>query len=159
MIKLALQPAQANYKATDGVEVITNQLDGGRGRYRRDILNSSSIVVAQWSCMMFELDYVRAFFRTASKSGSLPFLADLVLNHIDLTEVVCNFVPGTMQLTCVGGANYAVTATLEVQPDEADEDYDNGLVSLVGAFGFDGIDAGVLALEHLVNVDIPAAVS
>jgi hypothetical protein len=154
MIKLSLPPTQASYKVTDGDEVIANKLDGGASRYRRDILGSTSIVVVQWNCHVYELNYIRAFFRSITKHGSEPFLVDLVLNSVNLTEHTAYFIPGTMQLTCLGGPNYAVSAQLEVVPDEADAAYDEAYVGLWNSFGEAGIGAGLLSLEHLVNIDL-----
>lgn len=156
MDKLQLPPDSAGYSVTDGKEVVSIQLDGGAARYRRDILNANSKVTCQWSCDRDEYQYLRAFFKTATSQGSLPFLIDLALDDPSLTEHQAYFVPGSMVLREQRGHLYVVASELDVKPIPRDAAYDESLVMVWSNYAPEPA-LFLNALEKLVNVDLPKA--
>ena len=157
MRKLALQPAQASYKVVPGNEVIANKLAGGRGRYRRDLIGATATVSARWPLQVAgELQYFWAFYYTVIDHGSLPFLADLVIDRQALTTHVCNIIPETIGVINTGGPNYEVFADLEVEPAVRDDDFDLGFVLAYEAWE-DRAEINILSLEHIVNVVMPGS--
>lgn len=156
MDKLQLPPDSAGYSVTDGKEVVSIQLDGGAARYRRDILNANSKVTCQWSCDRDEYQYLRAFFKTATSQGSLPFLIDLALDDPALTEHQAYFVPGSMALREQRGHLYVVAAELDVKPIPRDAAYDESLVMMWSSYAPEPA-LFLNQLEQLVNVNLPEA--
>lgn len=156
LIKLIFPPENSSYKVTDGEEVAAIKLAGGASRYRKDILNSTSIVEAEWICNALKLEYLRAFYRSVTVSGSLPFLVDLTIDKAYRTEHTAYFVPNTMSLVKLGPSKYQVTANLEIYPIENDVDYDVVTVMLFNELRIAGIAPWLDSLEHLVNVDLAA---
>ena len=157
MRKIALQPAQASYKVIPGNEVISNKLAGGRGRYRRDLIGATATVSVRWPLQVAgELQYFWAFYYNIINHGSLPFLADLVIDRQALTTHVCNIIPETIGVVNIGGPNYEVYADLEVEPAERNDDFDFGLVLAYEAWG-DRAEATILSLERVVNVVLPGS--
>ena len=105
-----------------GEETLRVKLDGGRGRYRKDIFQSSSMLNVSWICDREQYQYLVAFYRTATMRGALPFTIDLIIDDMDLKEYEANFMPGTFTLTSQRGLSYTVSATIEVaQPVNVDE--------------------------------------
>lgn len=158
--KFILPPEQASYSVQDGEETIRVALDGGAGRFRRDILDATSRVRCTWLLTVAGYEYMRAFYKTATKSCSLPFLIDLQMDQVDgLTEHTVHFIPGTMKLTKVAGLSYVVEADLEVVPDIEDEAYNLILIMAFEEFGDDRqsfLDL-VNELEDLANYGLLVA--
>lgn len=135
LIKLKLAPDNSSYSVTDGKEVVSIALDGGAGRYRRDVLGASSAVSVQWVCNRGEFHYIRAFFRSITGKGAAPFVIDLILDDPLPVEHVAYFVPGSMTLTGQRGLSYYVSAQLEVEPLNINEDLEIDYVFLFNEFG------------------------
>jgi hypothetical protein len=159
LTKLVIPPNQSGYTVTDGKETLAANLDGGAGRYRRDILNANSLVSVQWTLNQSEYRYIRAFYNGTTVSGSEPFLIDLILDQAELTEHEAYFVPDSMTLTqVVATQSYMVSAQLEVKPDTQDIDGDAALVMLYNEYGsFEAADEVLNQLEILTNVDLPGS--
>jgi hypothetical protein len=157
MEKFQILPDSTGYSVTDGKEVISIQLDGGASRYRRDILNANSKVTCQWSFDRDEYQYMRAFYKTTTSNGSIPFLIDLILDESALTEHQAYFVPGSMALREQRGHLYLVSAELDVKPIPRDVLYDESLVMIWSNYYPDPL-VFLNALEQLVNVDLPKAI-
>lgn len=151
--KFAAPPDQAGYTVEDGVEVLRAQLDGGAARYRRDIIGASRIVNVQWTFSQEGYLYFRAFYRTSTAQGSKPFLIDLVLDDVELTEHEAYFIPGSVRLNNVSGHRHVVAAQLEVTPTDPDASYDEALVMIYTEYGVQGAQSLLLGLEHLVEID------
>jgi hypothetical protein len=135
---LNLPPDQASYVVTDGKEVVYNQLEGGFGRYRRDILNSNSLVDLQWTVNRGGLDYLTDFFENITNSGSLPFTIFLYIDSgIALTEQTAYFVPETFKISEGNGFSFIVSAQLEIKPLEINEDEAFDYITVCNEFGFD----------------------
>ncbi|MDO8683967.1 MAG: hypothetical protein Q7N50_10855 [Armatimonadota bacterium] len=158
MLKLNLTPTAAAYTATDGEEAVSARLDGGGSRFGRGIPNSASSVTAQWQLNGDNYKLLRAFFNTTTSRGSEPFFIDLILDQPSLTEHTAYFVPNSFKLTGVDGTTFTAVAVLDVIPVKPDADFDEALVGLTNSFGFGNIniDAGLLSLEALANVDLAA---
>lgn len=135
LTKFTIAPDNSSYSVTDGKEVVSVALDGGASRYRRDILGASSIVNVQWVCDREEFHYIRAFFRSLTGKGALPFVIDLILDDPLPVEHKAYFVPGSMVLTSQRGLSYYVTAQLEVEPVDLDEELEMDYVFLFNEFG------------------------
>jgi hypothetical protein len=157
MHKLMIRPDADSYSSKDGNEVISTALDGGASRFRRDKLGAPKIVGVKWTMNPAQYQYWRAFFVTATKKGSLPFLCDLLSEDgSGPTEHQCNFVPDSVSLPAQQGLTYIQEATLEVKPLPRDEDFDLSLVSLYEALDGDA-DSFIAALAQMVNVTTPGA--
>lgn len=157
LVKLSIAPDKASYVVTDGTQVDMQQLEGGSGAYRADILNSSSQVSVQWSVDGLGYEYLRAFYRTITQHGALPFTIDLILDKPFLTTHTAHFVPGTsLGPAQIQGETYTVSATLEVEPLDADEDYDNSIVTMFNIYG-DATGDILNLFDVIVNHNWPAA--
>lgn len=159
LTKFIVRPDNSSYSATDGKEVVSVALDGGSSRYRRDILGASSAVNVQWVCNREEFHYIRAFFRALTGKGSLPFAIDLILDNPLPVEHKAYFIPGSMVLTGQRGLSYYVSAQLEVEPVDIDEDMEIDYVIMFNEFGDEAsMLRGEDLLNELVNVLWPGAV-
>lgn len=155
MTKLTIRPQQSNYSLKRGKEVVRQQLDGGRGRYRKDIENPSLRANCTWLLNRFEYDYINAFFISELQGGSLPFTIDMILESgTELVECTANFIPGSFGLTSVSGLVYTVSAELEIEPQQRDDEANRSLVALFNTFG-NGSQAFIDALDILVNTTMP----
>lgn len=154
--KLLLAPDQGGFSFDDAEDTISTKLDGGRSRVRRDILGGVAKVNLTWSMKRSEFQYLRAFFNTTLKEGSLPFLLDLYMDTGELTEHECVFLPGTFGLRSVRGFSFTVSGTIEAKPLPANEELDAAIVDLYAAYGDLDIASNVFnQFEILANVDLP----
>lgn len=153
---LTLIPDVTSYAVDFGQEVVYNQLDGGAGRYRRDILKSSYVVTVQWICDPSEYDYLCSFYRVAVDNASMPFTMMLISDRSELALHECYFVPKTFRLADQQGHAYTVTATLEVkQLAPAGTNLDELLVILMDLYGDDFYWAMDL-IDQIINVRLPS---
>jgi len=158
MIKLHLLPDADGYTMTEGNDVIGTTLEGGAGRYRRDKIGAAKTANVKWTLNPGQYQYWRAFYKTATQRGSLPFLCDLVgEDGCGPAEHICQFVPGSVTLPEQHGLTYVQQATLEVLPLPTDEEYDADVILLYETFG-DDADSALNALAHLVNVTAPGTI-
>lgn len=158
LTKLILRPDNSSYSVTDGKEVVSTALDGGAGRYRRDILGATSSVNVQWVCDREDYHYIRAFYRSLLGKGAKPFLIDLVLDDPLPVEHKAYFVPGSMTLTSQRGLSYIVQAQLEVEPAEIDDVYETFFAAVYSNFGPDWrntFPAFEDSFNVMVNTTIP----
>lgn len=158
--ELIIPPDQDGYSVEKSAEsVIRIQLDGGAGRYRQDLFGVSDLVSCQWILDGSQYDYLQSFYRSHS-SGSLPFKANLIIEHADLKSYECRFMPNTFKLTGVKGLAYFCSATLECIPlEEINIGLDDDIVFLADMFGEDY--ANIFArneskLHYIVNVTMPS---
>jgi hypothetical protein len=158
LTKLTIPPDKASYAVQDGQEALSVKLDGGASRFRLDILGATSTVNVQWSVGPNAYLYLRAFYKSISKSASLPFLIDLILDQPGLTEHEAHFVVGSMRLASHRGLEYTVSAQLEVKPIPADDEYNEALVTMYNEYGsFEAGQEVLNQLEQLTNVDLPGS--
>jgi hypothetical protein len=138
-MKLHLRPEGRAYKMEPGSEVIRSDLDGGAGRYRRDVFGSSYYVAVNYILDPTEHDYFWAFYRTATLRGSVPFEADLLLDGSTISEYSCHFMQKPV-LTEQRGLGYFIQAQLEVT-----KPFDDGEVA--------ADEAIIAAYETLIGVE------
>lgn len=113
MRKLKIQPNQAGYGVQRGDTVLFQELDGGAGRYDRDIQRKSHTITVAWTVNAAKYEYLHAFYLVWSQNPSEAFLADLIIDNAELAEYQCYF-RSPVNLTGKSGATYAVSAELEV---------------------------------------------
>lgn len=154
---LGLRPTQSGYSTSEREEAVLMQpLQGGPARYRRDMLDATSMAKVRWSLRKARYDQLMAFYRTATVRGSLPFEVDLILDGPGLTRHEAYFVPGSLRLDGIDGGKYVVVADLEVYPADVDEAVDAAIVELAELYGgVDGLGAMLGALDDLVNAEFP----
>jgi hypothetical protein len=154
--KLALTPTTSSYSIDESIaEVVRVQLQGGAGRYRRDIIGSTKIVNCTWITNSTGWEYLNAFYRVNNSQGGASFKMDLVISESVPKEHDVRFIPSTFKLSSIDGDMYTVTASLEVTPLKYSLDDDMNLLDIVGYYGIHGTGAVFNQLEHLVNVDLP----
>lgn len=151
--RLAYCVQQSGYTVDFGSDVINQELDGGVGRYRRDIRRQSHLVNVSWVVKLKGYQYLTAFYRVWMRNPSQPFLAKLIIDD-ELKDYECSF-KGPIQLNSKDGPVYRVSAQLEVKALIADDVFDDLLVEA----GNKNIDLSELwnPLEELVNEDLPNA--
>lgn len=154
MYKLILPPDQSSYSVVDGEENLRQILDGGLGRYRRDVIGASSTVNCQWTVDRNNYQYLRSFYNIITESAS-PFLIDLYIDAPYLTEHTAYFIPNTMRLSSQSGLTFTLTCQIEVEPIDNSE-FDTTFIELIQAYGSpEEVSAIFVSLEKLVNVDLP----
>jgi hypothetical protein len=152
--KLMLTPNQDSYSVSrNHPGYVRTDLEGGAGRYRRDLEGSTQKITVKWTLDKNDYTYLCAFYRTFLDSMT-GFRIDLIVEDEGLAECRAWFMPGTMKLNRQRGHIYESQATLEVETPEYDIELDYALVHLVGMIGrnwrkvFDKLDT-------LVNIDWP----
>jgi hypothetical protein len=157
--KFIIPPNQQGYGFEDGAETVATALAGGSARYARDILGAAYKMTVQWTLNAEEYKYARAFYRSVTISGSLPFLIDLYTDlGNQLLEHQCHFVPASFSLKSQQGLSFIVAATLEVIPlDPSSTDADH--VYLINEFGFGNYADFIDELNTTINTDIPNAMT
>jgi len=153
LTKFIFKPEQDGYSVAPGKTTLSVQLDGGASRSRLDMLGATFPVSVEWNFSPAEYKYAFAFYNSVTKSGSLPFLIDLLLDAPEINEYEAKFVPDTFKLSSQRGWNYKVTAQLEVKPLEPDEEFNLAYVDLINEYGsFEALTAATNQLEILVNI-------
>lgn len=151
MIKLPYIPEQDGYTITPGQDTLRVDLDGGKGRYRKDIDGATLQVGVTWELNPIDYGRLYAAYRNLTASGSVPFLIDLVLDGT-LQEHECHFMPGSFGLRSMEGFSYTCGATLEVTPvDITDLTVETEAFFLLSSLSPDPTTY-LLLLEDLVNV-------
>lgn len=113
MRKLKIQPNQAGYSVQRGNTVLFQELDGGAGRYDRDIQRKSHTVNVAWTLDKTQYDYLQAFYLVWTQNPSQAFLADLIIDTHAMTEYQCYF-RSPVNLSNKVGGTYSVGTELEV---------------------------------------------
>jgi hypothetical protein len=128
MPKLHLCPLVSDYAVDPGQATLSVRLDGGRSRFRRDILNPAPMVNVAWNLGRDEYDYFEAFYNTTIEQGALPFQIDLIIGNSQLQEYTAHFVPGSKKLAGYQNGRFKISAQLEVEPVPRDADADADIV-------------------------------
>lgn len=125
-MRFLIPPNAASYAVEFGEENIRTQLDGGLGRYRKDIANPSDMVNCSWNLTPQEYKYAMAFWRSQTAKGADPFQIELIVENENLGERLVRIMPNTWKLTGQAGLTYFLSAQLEIMPiideDQAAED-------------------------------------
>lgn len=154
--RFMLCPAQAAYAFEDSVSQYRRvQLEGGAGRYRRDVIRSSKLVEAQWVLTPAQYNYFMAFYARFQTKPD-PFILPLIIEEAALSDCECWFIPGTFSLTSRQGDIYTVSARLEVMPPQRDAALDDWLITLPPYLGPEWAEY-MDRLHRLVNVSLPAS--
>jgi hypothetical protein len=119
----------ADYAVDPGSGTLSTRLDGGRSRFRRDILNPAPMVNVGFNLGRDEYDYFEAFYNTTLVEGSLPFEIDLFIGSSTLTEYVARFIPGTKKLNGYQNGRFVISAQLEIEPIVRDANADTDIVA------------------------------
>jgi hypothetical protein len=126
--KLLLTPERSGYTYTEGEVALTVKLAGGASKTRLDLLNATTNINVKWNCSLGGYNYLKAFYRTATKFGSLPFLIDLLYDSGTVEEYTAKFVSGTLRLTSQSGLLYVMEAVLEVSSNNPSADDDQTII-------------------------------
>ena len=158
--ELIIPPDQDGYSVEKSAEsVIRVQLDGGAGRYRQDLFGVSDLVSCQWILDGNQYNYLQSFYRFHS-SGSMPFMANLIVDHAELKPYECRFMPNSFKLTGIKGLAYFCSATLECTPiEDINTGLDADIVYLIDMYGWDyNVKFAEIEsqLHKIVNINIPS---
>lgn len=154
--KLNITIPQEGYAFQEPEHVLRAKLGTGPSRMRLDMLGAPIEVDVTMVLDPGQYQYWRAFYRASILLGSLPFLADLLIDTPELQERECRIIPGTHQLTGVRGDAHMVSMRLEVKvPVEALE-AEAAIAMLYGFYGEGSLDL-LNRLAQLVNSDLPEA--
>jgi hypothetical protein len=116
--KLPFLPEQSSYGATFSQDGIMVKLAGGVPRLRADQFGASSQVNASWLLKDTEWAEFQGFWHWTAKRGTVPFLADLIVDTPYPTQYKCFMVPGTYKVDQVKGLARRVSMQLEIEPVE-----------------------------------------
>lgn len=138
-------------------EYVRVQLEGGAGRYGKDLFGISDLVTVSFILSPNEYNYLKAFYDYSIATGD-PFLMNLMIDRFELLPYECRFMPSTFRLTGTKGLNVFVTATVEAilygELIPSNED----LFALITEFGVEYEKPFVDfedKLNIIVNVDLP----
>lgn len=151
-ILLSVCPTESTYATKHNTSgYLRVELEGGMGRYRKDILNPGTTVNCRWVVRHAYFDYLWAFYRTYLRTMA-PFYIDLVLEEWGNVRVLANIIPDSFQVEAKQGSTYTVTAQLEVQAPQYDPQDDEDYIYLINEFGED-LDW----LWRIINIHYPIA--
>lgn len=113
MQTLGITPSRFSYTVSsqDGIGV---NHDGPRSRIRRGVPNTR-LVRAAWNVNDLGYQYMWAFFRSATKEGSEPFIAKVLFEEDTVTLHKAQFVPGSFRTTEVNGSSFTIEAEMHVE--------------------------------------------
>ncbi|ENV34563.1 hypothetical protein [Acinetobacter gerneri] len=145
---------QSGYSVGYKSGVISQELDGGAPRYRRNIKNAYHTVNVQWVVQESGFQYLDALYNVWCENPNEFFYAPLKVNGPEYKNYESYFVEDSFQLNSVEGLVFTCTAQLRVKPI-----VDSELNKIIVESGSQGIDLSDLfnPLEKLVNVDLPNA--
>lgn len=153
--KLVITPQQDSYTLSRNQDgFVRIDLDGGAGRYRRDVLGSTEKITAKWILSADDYTYLWAIYRIFT-NRMVKFKIDLIVEDEGLCECKAWFWPGTFKLSKQVGTTYYCQATLEVEPPEYELDFDKWVVWF---FQWIGRDWRVLfeRLDRSINYNFPS---
>jgi hypothetical protein len=116
--KLPFLPEQNSYGVTFSQNAIMVKLAGGVARVRADQFGAASQVSASW--LLEEPDWAQfqGFWHYTAKRGTVPFLADLIVDTPYPTQYKVQMIPGSYRVDQVKGRARRVSMTLEIEPVE-----------------------------------------
>lgn len=156
LLKLNLVPDQNSYSLQRiHNEFSRTDVDGGDGKYRRDLVISASKTAVKWVLNAEAYDILSAFYDSFVEAP-LPFKMDLVLEDAGRVECFCMFIPDTFKLTKISGRTFTVQATIEVRLPEYDIANDYALIYIREELG-KGWKEWFEKLHIIVNYDYPVA--
>lgn len=117
MRKLLLVPEAPAYRLKFGDNNLSTGEDTGAMRLRHRLRGNPHLASVSWSVTGLEFDYLRAFWRTVTKFGAMPFLIDLPVRSGIPVEHRALFAPGSFTFNGEGPLLYTVSAQLLVVPN------------------------------------------
>lgn len=154
MNNFALCPLQQGYTPDVANNLLEQALMGGFARQRMQFINNVHTVTA--SVMLDEKikqQYWWAFWRSHQKNPR-PFLWRLMVDDVEMTTYVCQFVADSLNIGERNGKVYSVSFSLRLKPNNTGKDFDETIIGL-----WESGDPRKLLnlLEKLVNEDLPDA--
>lgn len=116
--KIPLLPEQNSYGVGFSQDAIGVKLSGGGMRLRADFVGATSTVQASWLADIDDMTDFDSFWEFDTLKGTLPFLADLILNGPWPLQYLVRQVPGSYRVNQVRGRSLRVSMELEVEPNE-----------------------------------------
>ena len=154
MNNFALCPLQRGYTPNVANNLLEQELMGGFARQRMQFVNNVHTVTP--SVMLDEKikqQYFWAFWNSHQKNPR-PFLWRLMVDDVEMTTYVCQFVAGSLQIGERDGKVYSVSFGLRLKPHAADHDFNETIIGLWES----GDPRKLLSLlAKLVNEDLPDA--
>lgn len=158
MRTLAVLPDKTGYSAKPGAAFGSKTFAGSpASRFAARPGSEPDVLECTWVLTPGEYTYLRAFYRTATALGSLPFEAMLAVDGAELLPYQALIVPGSFGLRSVSGEEHRVSATLVASraPTGAGDDYDAIVAVLLGEYGGeDGADGALALFGQLANEDL-----
>jgi hypothetical protein len=149
-------PTESTYAAKRNTSgYLRVELDGGMGRYRKDILDPATTVNCRWAVRKEYFDYLWAFYRTYLRTME-SFHVDLILEECGKVRVLANIIPDSFQFDTKQGSTYTITAQLEVLSPLYDAQTDADYIEIINVFGPD-YEKWIDRLWRIVNIDFQAA--
>lgn len=154
MNNFALCPLQRGYTPNVANNLLEQELMGGFARQRMQFVNNVHTVTP--SVMLDEKikqQYFWAFWNSHQKNPR-PFLWRLMVDDVEMTTYVCQFVAGSLQIGERDGKVYSVSFTLRLKPNHTGTDFDETIIGM-----WESGDPRKLLnlLAKLVNEDLPDA--
>lgn len=151
-LQLAYCPRQSGYSVQRGSTVISQALDGGLPRNRKDIKRASHTVQVNWVVKKGGFEYLNAFYNVWSDNPSLPFKALLKIDSGRMEEYECYFADGMPpELMSIDGPIYNISAMFTVKALPRVRDWEDLVIELKQEDAYDFTNL----LEHIVNVVMP----
>jgi hypothetical protein len=150
MLNLPFRPLRDGYSFEPLDVARTQELRGGLGRSRLDLVGVVYRVDLRWSLGLADLDRFMAFYRTVRDQGNAAFTVPLVVEGSGVQSHVARFVPGSLRTGDRQATKSVVSASLIVQPNPSSAAGDESLMDLYETYG-DGVEAVLNALAKLVN--------
>jgi hypothetical protein len=116
--KIPFLPEQNSYGAVYSQDAIGVKLAGGGMRLRADQIGACSEISASWLLDPADETDFQSFWQFSTNRGTLPFLADLILDGPWPMQYMVRMVPGTYKVNQVKGLSLRVSMDLEVEPNE-----------------------------------------
>lgn len=113
--KLPLLPEESGYDADFSTDAIGVKLAGGAMRLRQDFLYAAQSVKASWLLSIKQFSEFLSFWTFSTNRGTLPFLADLVIDCPYPTQYMCRMIPGSFKVTEAKGLSRRISMELEVE--------------------------------------------
>ena len=147
--RMTVLPDEGSYGYGSDNSIVSNRLDGGASRSRRDQINSASVINCTWTVNPADYQYLRAFFNYYTNRGVKPFLIELILDQPYLEVYQAKFIANTFETPELAGNAYIVSADLEVVPNH-DPEFDEMVLHIYELGGMDYLNI----LEQLANYDL-----
>lgn len=114
MAKLHLPPSQASY-TLGFTGPVSSILAGPKSRFRDDVKRNPYALRVRWFIDDFAFTYLRSFYRTIIKNGSLPFTVDIAVETQLRATYTAMFQSGSFSLNALAMPYFTVTALLDVK--------------------------------------------